>query len=452
MFTMKQLFAGANDAPHITSRLRTDVYKFNMQYFARAKGVHNTPVVFELTNRSPELRLADVIPESYLREQLDHVKALMLTPAHASFVQGMTVNDGGVKKFMYPDPSYSDFLVRQTLSDYDLSVRDGQFRLSFAGTWFGEQNAASPWEIAAMAIIRESYVYWYLKRMLGANEITHAEISRLFAAAYQRVVCSAEKFRRALGRPTFANFGLRRPVSIPWIYIVQEVIDEMIPNLCVGVSDVQHSFDRSSSNPIGTRAHEAAMVYANLGDDTDDSMRESQFYLEFDWAEVFPRPLRILLPDCFGSKQFYDHAPAQIARDHAGVRIDSMPTALHDPLYRDWLKQHGGDPKKQLVLPSDGQDADSFPAEHVQFAPVYGAFSAGIGGGWTNDIKGLAGPLFRTPNIVIKASYANGRPCTKIGDAPNGGKVTGPDAAHNARVIRAYSEAGWAEHIGNLAL
>jgi len=452
MFTMKSLFAGARDESTIDTRLRTDVYKPIMQNFARGRGIHSTPVVFGLTNRMKEMRLADVIPESYLREQLDHVKSLMMTPAHASFIQGMTVTDGGVKKFMYPDPTYSDFMLKQTLCDYDLSVEDGQFNLTFSGTWFGEENAASHWEIPAMAVLCESYIYWYLKRMLDNNDITESEVSRLFAQAYDRVVQSAVKFAVAPGSPTFAQFGLRRAISQSWMYIVQQVIDEMIPDQCVGVSDVQMAFDRGSSNPIGTRAHELAMVYTTLRGDSDDEIRESQFQLELDWAEDNPRPLRILLPDCYGSEQFYTHAPEQIVREHAGVRIDSMPTKAHDPLYLNWLNRFAETPLDKIVLPSDRQDADSLPAEHAQFAHQYGAFSGGIGGGWMNDIKGLLpDPLFRIPNIVIKSWYANGRPCTKIGDAPNGGKVTGPDAEHNARMIQIHSPEGWSKHRGKLA-
>ena len=449
---MKDLFAGARDEAIIDTRLRTDVYKYIMQYFARKMGKHNTQVVFGLTNRNPEMRLADVIPEAYLREQLDVVKSMMMTPAQASFIQGMTVNDEGKQTFMYPDASYTNFMLGQTMSDYNLEMRDGQFDLTFSGTWFGDQNSASHWEIPAMAIISESYVYWYLKRKLEANEITQSEIAAVFAEAYQRVVASAQTFRDADGLPTFAHFGLRRATSQAWMYTGLDIIADICPDNCIGASDVQLMFDDGKSNPIGTRAHEAAMVWATLGPDTDDWLRESQFDLDINWGREMPRPLRILLPDCFGSEQYYQHAPAEIARMHAGVRIDSMETADHDPLYLQWLLEQSVDPKTQIVIPSDGQNAKKFVPEYQQFDAQYRALSAGTGGMWTNDIKGLlADPLFRTPNIVIKSQYANGRPCTKIGDAPNGGKVTGVDSENNARYIRAFSAAGWKEHSGQLA-
>lgn len=194
------------------------------------------------------------------------------------------------------------------------------------------------------------------------------------------------------------------------------------------------------------------MIMATCLPDTDDWIREAPFYTAIKWAEVFPGPLCILLPDCHGTNQFYAHAPARIAHENPGTRIDSMETSDHDPLYLAFLRKHGVDPKSKIVIPSDGQHAAKFVAEHQRYAHQYRAFSGGIGGAFTNNIKGLAGPGFRTPNLVIKAWYANGRPCTKVADAPNGGKVTGPDPKHNMRVIRAVSPEGWATHSGSLAI
>ncbi len=448
MDIMRQYFATARDEPIVDSRLRNDVYKWIMDFFARARKVHNTEVVFGLTNRGTELRLAEVIPEAFLREQLDHVRGVQLTPAYASFLQGMTVEEHDAYKFMFPDPSYAAFLEAQTLSDYELRTvpGEGQFDLRFKGTWFGAKNAASLWEVPAMKIICESYVYWYLKGLLDRNEVTRSEIRAWFAAAERRVVENAKLFRDAPGNPTCAQFGLRREVSTDYTRHAQDIIDEVMGERCVGVSDTHLAYERGSSNPKGTVAHELAMVWQTLGPDTDDWIRESQFEVALWWARTFPRPLRILLPDCLGTEQFYAHAPREIAEQYDGTRIDSMETGLHDPLYLAWLARHDIDPKTVIVIPSDGQTAEKFLPEYERFGHRYRAFSAGIGGGWTNNVKGIAGPGFRTPNIVIKAWYANGRPCTKIGDAPDGGKVTGPDKVHNVRVMRAVSPEGWAEH------
>lgn len=246
---MRHKFASWRDEPIIDTRLRTDIYKFIMQYFAIQQGVQDVPVVFGLTNRDTSLRLADVIPESFLREQLDHVKSLRMTPAHASYLQGMTVLDNGERKFMFRDPSYSDHLINQTLSDYELEVRDGQFDLRFEGTWFGVKNAASPWEIPAMAIICESYVDWYLRGLLERNEITHSKIEALFAAAQQRIVNECRIFRDAPGNPTFSQFGLRRTVSVQHERDAQATIDDMIPMQCTGASDVQITYEVGAITP-----------------------------------------------------------------------------------------------------------------------------------------------------------------------------------------------------------
>jgi nicotinate phosphoribosyltransferase len=453
MDIMKERFPTARDEPLIDTRLRNDVYKWTMMYFAIQQEVQNTPVVFGLTNRDPSLRLADVIPESFLREQLDHYKSLKMTPAQASFLQGMTVEENGKHMFMFPDPSFASYLQRQTVSDYQLSTikEEGQFDLRFDGTWFAVQYSSSLWEVPAMSIICQSYVYWYVKNLLDTNQVTKSEVRAWFAEADQRIVNNAKLFRDAPGNPTFAQFGLRREVSTYHTRRAQAIIDDICPNSCIGVSDTQLSYELGNSNPKGTKAHEEKMVWANLGPDTDDWIRESQFDADLKWAETFPRTLRILLPDCYGTKQYYEHAPAQIAKLYAGTRIDSMETYDHDLLFKPWLNRHDVDSESVIVIPSDRQTARKFLPEHKQFANQYLALSAGMGGAWTNDIKGIAGPLFRTPDIVIKSWYANGRPCTKVGDAPNGGKVTGPCREHNQRVIRAVSPEGWAKHKGTLA-
>ncbi|MDP3545854.1 MAG: nicotinate phosphoribosyltransferase, partial [Phreatobacter sp.] len=61
--------------PIIRSLLDSDYYKFAMQQLIRRFHPEVT-ATFALNNRSVSVRLADVIDEGELREQLDHVREL----------------------------------------------------------------------------------------------------------------------------------------------------------------------------------------------------------------------------------------------------------------------------------------------------------------------------------------------------------------------------------------
>jgi nicotinate phosphoribosyltransferase len=63
--------------PIVRSLIDTDFYKLLMcQSVFRNKP--NTQVTFSLINRSSEIRLADLVDEGELREQLDHIRSLSL--------------------------------------------------------------------------------------------------------------------------------------------------------------------------------------------------------------------------------------------------------------------------------------------------------------------------------------------------------------------------------------
>ena len=63
--------------PIVRSLIDTDFYKLLMcQSVFRNKP--DTVVTFSLINRSPSIRLADLVDEGELREQLDHIRTLRL--------------------------------------------------------------------------------------------------------------------------------------------------------------------------------------------------------------------------------------------------------------------------------------------------------------------------------------------------------------------------------------
>jgi len=70
--------------PIVRSLLDTDFYKLLMcQMVQRHRP--DTQVTFQLINRSTHIRLADLVDEGELREQLDHARTLQLTRGESTF-------------------------------------------------------------------------------------------------------------------------------------------------------------------------------------------------------------------------------------------------------------------------------------------------------------------------------------------------------------------------------
>ena len=75
--------------PIVRSLIDTDFYKLLMcQSIFRNKP--DTTVEFSLINRSHTIRLADIVDEGELREQLDHVRTLRLSRGESTFLRGNT--------------------------------------------------------------------------------------------------------------------------------------------------------------------------------------------------------------------------------------------------------------------------------------------------------------------------------------------------------------------------
>ena len=75
--------------PIVRSLIDTDFYKLLMcQSVFRNKP--NTQVTFSLINRSNEIRLADLVDEGELREQLDHIRSLSLARGESTWMRGNT--------------------------------------------------------------------------------------------------------------------------------------------------------------------------------------------------------------------------------------------------------------------------------------------------------------------------------------------------------------------------
>jgi nicotinate phosphoribosyltransferase len=116
--------------PIVRSLIDTDFYKLLMcQSVFRNKP--DTWVTFSLINRSTDIRLAELIDEGELREQLDHIRSLSLTRGESTWMRGNTFYG---KRQMFT-PEFMDWFEALRLPPYTLEKRDGQYELTSEGPW-----------------------------------------------------------------------------------------------------------------------------------------------------------------------------------------------------------------------------------------------------------------------------------------------------------------------------
>jgi nicotinate phosphoribosyltransferase len=393
--------------PIVRSLIDTDFYKLLMcQSIFRNKP--DTTVVFSLINRSTKVRLADLIDEGELREQLDHVRSLTLTRGESTWLRGNTFY--GKRQMFRSD--FMEWFEGLRLPAYHLEKRDGQFELTFEGRW----PEVMLWEIPALAVLME------LRSRAVLNEMGRFELQVLYARAMTRAWEKIERLRRIDGL-RIADFGTRRRHSFLWQDWAVQAMQEGLGGKFIGTSNCQIAKNRDVE-AIGTNAHELPMVYSALAD-SDADLRQAPYRVLADWHEEHDGNLRIILPDTYGTEGFLRNAPDWLA-GWTGIRIDSGdPVAGAETAIR-WWQSRGEDPREKLVIFSDGLDVDKIEELHARFKGRV-KVSFGWGTMLTNDFRGLVdGDALAPFSLVCKALSANGRPTVKLSDNP--AKAMGPKA------------------------
>ncbi|MDQ1901450.1 nicotinate phosphoribosyltransferase [Paracoccus sp. WLY502] len=391
--------------PIVRSLIDTDFYKLLMcQSIFRNRP--DTVVRFQLINRSTSIRLADLIDEGELREQLDHVRGLRLTRGESTWLRGNTFY--GKRQMFRPD--FMEFLENLRLPPYHLEKRDGQYELTFEGRW----PEVMLWEIPALAILME------LRSRAVLETLGRFELQVLYARAMTRLWEKIEVLR-TLPDLRIADFGTRRRHSFLWQDWAVQAMIEGLGEGFTGTSNCLIAM-RRDIEAIGTNAHELPMVYAALAN-TDQELRQAPYEVLADWHEEHDGNLRMILPDTYGTDVFLKGAPDWLA-GWTGIRIDSGDPAQGAETAIRWWQDRGEDPKKKLVIFSDGLDVQKIVELHHRF---HGRVKVSFGWGTllTNDFRGLvAGDGLAPFSLVCKAVSANGRPTVKLSDNP--AKATGP--------------------------
>jgi nicotinate phosphoribosyltransferase len=391
--------------PIVRSLIDTDFYKLLMcQSIFRNKP--DTTVVFSLINRSSKVRLADLIDEGELREQLDHVRSLSLTRGESTWLRGNTFY--GKRQMFRSD--YMEWFEGLRLPAYHLEKRDGQFELTFEGRW----PEVMLWEIPALAVLME------LRSRAVLNDMGKFELQVLYARAMTRLWEKIERLKQIDGL-RIADFGTRRRHGFLWQDWAVQAMQEGLGSKFIGTSNCRIAMKRDIE-AIGTNAHELPMVYSALAD-TDAELRQAPYEVLADWQEEHEGNLRIILPDTYGTEGFLKNAPDWLA-GWTGIRIDSGDPAQGAETAIRWWKERGEDPTKKLVIFSDGLDVEKIEELYAQFNGRV-KVSFGWGTMLTNDFRGLVADDALAPfSLVCKALSANGRPTVKLSDNP--AKAMGP--------------------------
>jgi nicotinate phosphoribosyltransferase len=437
--------------PVTRSLLDTDFYKLLMLQFIW-KHYPKTRVQFTLFNRSSSGPV-DTFAHEELIEQLDHARNVRFRRSELVWLAGNTFYG---RRGIF-EPAFLEWLERDfRLSEYELSVKDGHFHLSFDGLW----TDTTMWELYSLSIINE------LRTRANLKKLSEFGLDILYAKAKTKLWTKIERLR---GVPNLrvADFGTRRRHSFLW---QEYVVEAMASNLESGFTGTSNAFlaHKHDLEAIGTNAHELPMVLAALVPlDDDEALKASQYHVLEMWQKTYDGALRIMLPDTFGTTQFLEGAP-DWAADWTGQRIDSKDPYIAGDEYIEWLKARGRDPHEKLIIASDALDVDDILGLHAYFGGTLASritardfrsaadfhdrrkwtpdrrirFSAGWGTLLTNDFRdcdpgGNGG--FDPISLISKVSSVEGRPAVKLSD--NYAKALGP-AVEIERYRRVFGTVG----------
>jgi nicotinate phosphoribosyltransferase len=439
--------------PITRSLLDTDFYKLLMLQFIW-KQFPKTTASFSLINRSVDLRLADLIDVGELRAQLEQTKQLRFHKSELIWLAGNTFYG---RRGIF-EPAFLEWLERDfRLSDYELSVEDGQFNLEFRGLW----TETTMWEIYALSATSE------LRTRASLKRLSEFELDILYARAKTKLWEKMERLRGVPGLKV-SDFGTRRRHSFLWQEYVVKAMSDVLGSCCSGTSNTYLAYQHDLE-AIGTNAHELPMALAAMAED-DEELKTAQYRLLEMWQQTYQGELLILLPDTFGTTQFLRNAP-DWAADWTGQRADSKDPFVAGDEYIAWLNERKRDPRQKLFIASDSLDVDTILGLHAHFSGAIrrGAspadfrqasdffdeekwipgrrirFSSGWGTLLTNDFRNCdprGGSDFDPVNLVCKLNEANGRPAVKLSD--NLQKALGP-AEEIERYRRVFGLTGVAQ-------
>ena len=396
--------------PIVRSLLDTDFYKLLMcQSIFRNKP--DTSVTFSLINRSKNIKLAELIDEGELREQLDHIRSLSLSRGESTWLRGNTFY--GKRQMFRSD--FMEWFEELKLPSYQLEKKEGQYELTFEGLW----PEVMLWEVPALSVLME------LRGRAVLNKMAKFELEVLYARAMTKLWEKIENLRN-IKDLKIADFGTRRRHSFLWQDWAVQAMLEGLENKFIGTSNCLIAM-RRDIEAIGTNAHELPMIYSALAEN-DEELANAPYQVLADWHEEHDGNLRIILPDTYGTEAFLKRAPDWL-KQWTGIRIDSGDPVEGAEAAIAWWQNKGENPEDKLVIFSDGLDTPTIRDLHEKFNGRV-KVSFGWGTNLTNDFRGLVSDgSLDAFSIVCKPIKANERSTVKLSDNLN--KAMGPSEEIN---------------------
>ena len=396
--------------PIVRSLLDTDFYKLLMcQSIFRNKP--DTSVTFSLINRSKNIKLAELIDEGELREQLDHIRSLSLSRGESTWLRGNTFY--GKRQMFRSD--FMEWFEKLKLPPYHLEKKADQYELTFEGSW----PEVMLWEVPALSVLME------LRGRAVLNKMAKFELEVLYARAMTKLWEKIENLRN-IKDLKIADFGTRRRHSFLWQDWAVQAMLEGLENKFIGTSNCLIAM-RRDIEAIGTNAHELPMIYSALAEN-DEELANAPYQVLADWHEEHDGNLRIILPDTYGTEAFLKRAPDWL-KQWTGIRIDSGDPVEGAEAAIAWWQNKGENPEDKLVIFSDGLDTPTISDLHEKFNGRV-KVSFGWGTNLTNDFRGLVSDgSLDAFSIVCKPIKANERSTVKLSDNLN--KAMGPSEEIN---------------------
>lgn len=403
------------DEPIVQHLTDTDFYKFPMNQFIR-KHFPTAKVTFALKNRTTKVPLAKIIPESQLREQLDHFMTLRFNNSEIRSLRGIDEYNDGVRRFMFEEP-YLGSLKEFQAPAYHLEYREDEIILEFPGFW----SETSMWEIPAIKIVNELYYRTIMK------DLSPFQRDLVYAIGKTRL---GDKIHIVKNNPGIkvSDFCTRRTRGHDWQdYVVGTMVEELPPAQFRGTSNV-YLANKYGVLPMGTNAHELQMAIAGLMQSTDQELRGSQHRMLTLWWEMYGHPLSIFLPDTFSTKSFLKLVDPEMLLSWKGFRQDSGDPFVEGEMIIRAYNKHKIDPRTKMIIFSDGLDLNLMLALEKHFR---GRIQVSFG--WGTNLGNDLG--FGTLSLVVKPITANGTGLVKLSNNPAKAIGKAKDIARYMRVF-----------------
>ncbi len=341
---MKKLFDP--NQPIIRRLSETDTYKIRMLYYIW-NFFPNLKTQFAFTNRTTSVQLANALDIVQLRKEIDFASKLSFQDYEINFLR---------QNEKYPE-EFLQFLTDLKLSEINIDrSSDGQLIIETAEDYWPKTTL---WELIILPIVNELYARKTLSDNNISDEIVIAEGERRLLEKVNLLKGSGVKAMQ---------FGLRRRLSGLWEKHMTEMALDLMPENIVAVSNMKLA--RELGVPYGgTNAHELSMaVNALRWNDGSEAAWRSQYEVFEKWFDLFEDPVRIILPDTFGSKQFLENIPSDLAQKAKGFRQDSGDPVEFGQRVSDMWKRFGIDPVEKILFFSDGLNVEKMISLHNHFS------------------------------------------------------------------------------------